>query len=140
MASSRAACSSCPFSVLRVRKWPIRSRACSPSSAVTSRPIVSTPASTHSCAIPAPIAPSPTTPTLRISAIGGRSYLPRDLPDVAAGVAKAGGSDSPGTIDRAVEELDAPPGQLGAHRVDVFHLDRELKTRARLAIGYRGGL
>ena len=67
MASSRARCSSCPFSVLRVRKCPIRSRACSPSSDVTSRPMVSIPASTQSCAIPAPMAPSPTTPTLRTS-------------------------------------------------------------------------
>ena len=67
-ASSRALSSSCPFSTLRVRKWLIRLRAPSPSSAVTSRPIVSTPASTQSCAIPEPIAPSPTTPTVRISA------------------------------------------------------------------------
>ena len=67
IASSRAACSSWPFSVLRVRKWKIRSRAWSPSSAVTSRPTVSIPASTQSCAIPAPIAPKPTTPTLRTS-------------------------------------------------------------------------
>ena len=46
-------------------------RALSASSAVTSRPTVSTPASTHSCAMPAPIAPRPTTPTFT-----GRS-LPR---------------------------------------------------------------
>ena len=39
-----------------------------PARRVTSRPTVSTPASTQSCAIPAPMAPSPTTPTFRISA------------------------------------------------------------------------
>ena len=62
IASSRRPWSSWPFSTLRVRKWPIRSRAFSPSSAVTSRPTVSKPASTQSCAMPEPIAPSPTTP------------------------------------------------------------------------------
>ena len=41
----------------------MRPRAFSPSSAVTSRPTVSSPASTASCAMPAPIVPSPTTPT-----------------------------------------------------------------------------
>ena len=68
IASSRAACSSCPFSVLRVRKCAIRPRASHRARDVTSRPRVSTPASMQSCAIPAPIAPSPTTPTLRTSA------------------------------------------------------------------------
>ena len=41
----------------------MRSRALSASSSETSRPTVSTPASTQSCAMPAPIAPRPTTPT-----------------------------------------------------------------------------
>ncbi len=45
----------------------MRSRAFCPRSSVTSRPMVSYPASTLSCAIPAPIAPRPTTPIVRIS-------------------------------------------------------------------------
>src|SRR5205807_1261620 len=60
-ASSRPACSIVPFSTLRVRKCAMRSRARSARARVTSWPTVSTPASTQSCAIPAPIAPSPTT-------------------------------------------------------------------------------
>src|SRR4029079_18898165 len=42
-------------------------RARSQSSSDTSRPTVSKPAWTQTCAIPAPIVPSPTTPTVRIS-------------------------------------------------------------------------
>src|SRR5690242_7903205 len=41
----------------------MRPRPFSPSSSVTSRPTVSSPASTASCAMPAPIVPRPTTPT-----------------------------------------------------------------------------
>src|SRR5919108_4851594 len=45
----------------------MRERAASPSSALTSQPTVSMPASTQTCAMPAPIVPSPTTPTFRTS-------------------------------------------------------------------------
>ena len=46
----------------------MRSRARSQSSSLTSRPTVSIPAWTQTWAIPAPIVPRPTTPTLPTSA------------------------------------------------------------------------
>src|SRR5512133_1283734 len=48
----------------------MRPRAVSPSSSVTSRPTTSRPAWRHTCAIPAPMVPSPTTPTCEISTAG----------------------------------------------------------------------
>src|SRR5262245_21026184 len=50
------------------------SRPLSPSSALTSRPTVSNPAWRLTCAIPAPIVPRPTTPTVRISILGTREH------------------------------------------------------------------
>src|ERR687883_687797 len=55
----------------------MRAAARSPSSALTSRPTTSTPPWIPTCAIPAPIVPSPTTPTLRISLGTGRSFHKR---------------------------------------------------------------
>src|ERR671933_1738925 len=45
----------------------MRPRARSARSPLTSTPTVSKPACTHTCAIPAPMVPRPTTPTVRIS-------------------------------------------------------------------------
>ena len=43
-----------------------------------------------------------------------------------AGIAEAGGSDAPGSVDRAVEQLHAAGRQLRALRVDVVDLEGEL--------------
>src|ERR671922_161261 len=53
----------------------MRARPRSARSSLTSRPTVSTPACTQTWAIPAPIVPSPTTPTLRISSGTAGSLL-----------------------------------------------------------------
>ena len=53
------------FSTPRPGSGRSASRARSLSSSLTSRPTVSMPACTHTCAIPAPMVPRPTTPTLR---------------------------------------------------------------------------
>ena len=53
----------------------MRSRAFSPSSSLTSRPTVSTPAWTQTWAMPAPIVPSPTTPTFRTSLATSRKGI-----------------------------------------------------------------
>ena len=57
----------------------MRSRALSASSSDTSRPTVSTPASTHSCAMPAPIAPRPTTPTFTRESLPPSSAMSAEL-------------------------------------------------------------
>lgn len=48
--------------------------------------------------------------------------LVRDLPDVSAGVLKAGRANAPWSINRAVEQCDTPLCQLLAHRVNVVHV------------------
>ena len=52
-------------------------------------------------------------------------WLFGDLPDMTAGVHKAGGTDTPGTIHWAVEQVYAARGQLLAHGIHVFHGDGE---------------
>ena len=74
-AASRASCASVPFSTFRLRKYAIWSRACSARASSTSRPTVWNPASIASCAIPEPIAPRPTTPSLRISRATARDAI-----------------------------------------------------------------
>jgi hypothetical protein len=64
--------------------------------------------------------------------------LLRDLPDVAGGIAEARGSDTPRAIHRAVQQLDSPLGQLGAHRIHVVDVDRELEAGARVGAGDLG--
>src|SRR5436305_12897411 len=71
----------------------MRWNARSPSSGATSRPTVSTPASTHNCAMPLPIAPSPTTPTFLISR-------------ATAAILLSGGLDE---LDRALKLLVGNP-------------------------------
>jgi hypothetical protein len=61
-----------------------------------------------------------------------------DLPDVAARVGEAGGSDAPCPVLRTIEERHATPDQFFAHRVDVIDRNRELRTRPRRAISHGG--
>jgi hypothetical protein len=54
--------------------------------------------------------------------------LLRYLPNVAAGIAEARGSDAPWAINRAVQELHSPLGQVGAHGIHAVDVDRELNA------------
>jgi hypothetical protein len=47
---------------------------------------------------------------------------------VAAGVADGRGADAPRTIHRPVQQLGPAAPHLLGHRVDVVHLERELKS------------
>jgi hypothetical protein len=59
--------------------------------------------------------------------------LLRDLPDVAAGIADAGGAHAPWPIHWAVQQLHSAGGQLRAHGIHVIHLDSELEAGSDLA-------
>src|SRR5581483_1918562 len=120
------------------RKWATRSRADSPRAASTSCATVSNPASMQSWAIPLPIVPSPTTPTVRISRatgsadttlavmdrqllVGGERVETGEWLDVVSPysgqpvgrVAKGGAAETEQAIDGAAAALAAP---LPAHR------------------------
>ena len=65
-AASRAAASSLPFSTARAIEPSMRERPLRPRSSVTSRTRVSYPAFAATSAMPAPMSPAPSTPTLSI--------------------------------------------------------------------------
>ena len=74
----------------------------------------------------------------RVSGIGPwgdearRPCLVRDLPDLAGGIAEAGGPHAPRPIDRAVQQGHAAGDEICAGRVDVVDRDRELQPGARI--------
>ena len=55
-----------------------------------------------------------------------------DLPDVAAGIAEAGGADPPGTIHRTVQQFDSAALQFVDHRIHVVYTERELEPGTRV--------
>src|SRR5438309_10068187 len=66
--------------------------------------------------------------------------LLRDLPDVAVGIGEAGGTHSPITVHRAVEQRYAALNQFRAHGIRVIHPDGELEPRPGCAAADRSRL
>src|SRR5919106_3619473 len=102
----------------------MRARARSLSSSLTSRPIVATPAWMHTCAMPAPIVPSPTTPTVRISRGTAAAPYPVEL---------AHGRDHPGAEAPPRRRVDRDRGVAGGALALLRGADR-----ARAAGRHRG--
>src|SRR5215467_10478217 len=78
----------------------------------------------------------------RLSASGsvGARHVLRNLPDVPARVGEARGADSPRSVYRAIEQLDAALGEFRADGVDIIGAQRQHEARARAGAGDDAGL